>query len=211
MSSTSTLTRADLESMSEDELIEHVLDLQQQQTDLELRMTALQKQFSRFKEVLAGDADEFATWDTNEMEPFIDRVRTLEDEVGDHTEKFEMFVVEDGQAATPDKRAMHLRQVIYNNAQTNGGKARLDRDQCESALGGGLHNHTMLDAMKRAADGAEAEIQGSCNLQPIPGLTVSIASTPAEQTVIVLDSVELSRSALRQNLLTESGDKRRSA
>lgn len=203
----SSLSHADLETMSKDELIEHVLDLQQHQNDLELRMTALQKQFARFKEVLAGDEDEFATWDTSEMEPFIDRVRTLEDEAGDHAEKFEMFVVEDGQAATPDKRAMHLRQVLYNNAQTNGGKARLDRDQCESALGGGLHNHTVLDAMKRAADGAEADIQGSCDLQPIPGVTVSIASTPAEQTVIVLDSVELSSSALRQNLLTESGDK----
>lgn len=207
----SSLSYADCEAMSKDELIEHVLDLQQQQTDLERRMTALQKQFSRFKEVLAGDVDEFATWDTSEMEPFIDRVRTLEDEVGNHAEKFEMFVVEDGQAATPDKRAMHLRQVLYNNAQTNGGKARLDRDQCESALGGGLHNHTVLDAMKRAADGAEADIQGSCDLQPIPGLTVSIAATPADQTTLELDSVELSSSSLRQNLLTESGSMGESA
>lgn len=207
----SSLSRAELETMSRDELVDVVLDIQQQQDDLDLRFTALQKQLAGLKKVLAGDENEYATWDTNEMEPFIDRIRSLEDDVGEHTEKFEMFVVEDGKAATPDKRAMHLRQVLYNRARTNGGKARLDRDQCESALGGGLHNNTVLDAMKRAADGAEADIQGSCDLQPIPGLTISVASTRSEKTTIELDSVELSSAELRQNLLLQSEGKGGSA
>ncbi len=203
MSSASPLTQAELESLSDDELIDYVLDLQQQQNDLELRVTALQKQLVGVKEALAGDTTEFATWNTSEMEPFMDRLRAVEDDVGEHAEKFEMFIVEDGQAATPDKRAMHLRQVLYNHAKKNKGKERLDRDQCESALGGGLHNNTVLDAMKRAADGREADIQGSSDLSPVPGLTVSIASSSAEQTFIELDSVELTSAELRQNLLTD--------
>ena len=193
--------------MSKDELVDVVLGLQQQQEWMDARMDAFQKQLTGLKEVLAGDPDEYSTWDTSEMEPFIERVRTLENDVGEHTEKFEMFVVEDGQAATPDKRAMHLRQVLYNRATTNDGKARMDRDECETALGGGLHNNTVLDAMKRAANGTDAAIQGSCDLQPIPGVSISVASTPAKKTTITLDSVELSSAALRQNLLTgEVGD-----
>lgn len=189
---------------------DEVEQLRQRVNDLEGRLVGLSRQNERLKKVLAGSEDEFSTWDADEMVPFHDRIDGLEETVSDHTERFEMFVVENGKQATPDKRAMHLRQVLLNEAQSNGGVAKMRRQSCGTTIGGGLHKGSVLDAMRRAANGSEAKIDGNSDLEPVDAITFQNGGTVgsdgnAEQSHISLDTASLTGSEARQILTTEDG------
>lgn len=171
------------------------------------RMDALQAQLNTMKKMLAGDAEEFGMLDAEKMTPVKDRLEAVEETTAAHGEKFEMFVVEEGKKATPDERAMHLRQVLHNNAKSNDGKARIDRSAASAALGGDLHRGSVLDAMKRAADGTDADINGSSDLQPIDGVSFQAGKHRDTQSTVALDLTEFDPADLRKNLTTKGTGK----
>lgn len=187
-----------------------IADLEGRIRTLEGLTKALQKQNELLKTALAGDADAFGEWDHESMVPIHDRLEKLSDTVADHEDRFEMFVVEDGGQATPDERAMHLRQVLLNEAEGND-DATMARSTAGKTLGGGLHKGTILDAMKRAADGCEADIDGSSDLQPMDAIDFNTGGTvgsdgEARQSYLEMDATNLTGTEARQILTTEEGE-----
>lgn len=190
--------------MADDELAKRV-------QKLEALVEALQAQNRRLKRAVAGDGDEFSTWDLDQMVPLHDRVEELEATVSDHADRFEMFVVEEGSQGTPDQRAMHLRQILLNQANRNDSSiAKLNRDQAASALGGDLHRSSVIDAMRRAANGNAADISGSSDLQPIGGIEFSTGAAVGndgvpEQSHLLADTADVTGDEARKILTTVNG------
>lgn len=52
----------------------------------------------------------------------------------------------------------------------------MDRDTAEKVLDGSLHNYSVLDAMRRAANGRSGNIHGTSGLDPIDGITFTTGS-----------------------------------
>lgn len=208
----STLSSNDIEAMERDELAQAVADLDGRVQTLEALVNALQRQNSLLKQSLAGSEDEFGTWDHSQMVPIHDRVESNSDMLAEHEERFEMFVVENGKQATPDERAMHLRQVLLNDAENNpDGIGKMRRDTARKVLDGSLHKGTVLDAMRRAADGSDAKIDGASNLEPVAGIDFHTGGTvgkdgDAEQSYLQLDTESLTGTEARQILTTVSGE-----
>lgn len=211
------VSKATLESMDRDELVETVAglrgtveDLDARLDSLEAQVSALQTQNRLLKQVLAGTDDEFATWNVDNMVPMHDRLEELADTVAEHDSRFEMFVVEDGRSASPDERAMHLRQVLLNRADNEDGIAKMTRDSATMALGGNPHKGTVLDAMRRAADGHDANIDGSSDLEPVDAIEFNVGGTvgsdgTARQSQLRLQQDRLTGTEARQILTTERG------
>lgn len=200
---------AQANGQSPDELSE-VEQLRRRVEDLEGRLTGLSRQNDRLKTILAGSVDEFSTWDADQMTAIHERLEDIEGTVSDHAERFEMFVVENGKQATPDKRAMHLRQVLLNEAQSKDGVAKMRRESCGTTIGGGLHKGSVLDAMRRAANGSEARIDGKSDLEPVDAIEFQKGGTvgsdgQAEQSYVKLDTSGLTGTEARQILTTEEG------
>lgn len=186
-------------------------DLETRVRQLEGLVKALQAQNRRLKAVIAGDPDEFSTWDVDEMVPIHDRVEDLEETVSDHADRFEMFIVEEGSQGTPDQRAMHLRQVLLNRAKRNDTTVgKLKRGQAASALGGDLHRSSVLDAMRRAANGRDANVDGASELQPIDGIEFSTGAAVGkngdpQQSYLLLDTADMTGEEARGILTTVNG------
>lgn len=198
-------------SLTAEEKRERVAELEARVDALEGLTSALQAQNRMLKRVLAGSEDEFSTWNVDNMVPFRERLEDLEADVGEHAEKFQMFVVEDGESAAPDDRAMHLRQVLLNRARKqDDGIAKMPRDSADGALGGGLHNGTVIDAMRRAADGYEANINGSSDLEPVDAITFFLGGKVGsdgdpDQSFLQLDVADLTGEEAHQNLMMGDG------
>lgn len=191
---------------------------------------AVRKQNATLKRLLAGDEETYDSWDPIHFESFYARVTDLEETVADHDDRLELTLTADGAAGSPDERAMRLREVLFNRAKRKaheaGGDAMadvevvIDRDACNAALAGDLHRGSVLDAMKRAADGKLASesdavaynsINGSSDLQPIDAITFRTGKAvnsrlESEQSHLVMSADSLTRNDLRQNLTTVSGD-----
>ena len=191
---------------------------------------AVRKQNATLKRLLAGDEETYDSWDPSHFESFYDRVTELEEAVADHDDRLELTLTADGAAGSPDERAMRLREVLFNRAKRKAREADedamadvkvvIDRDACNAALAGDLHRGSVLDAMKRAADGKLASesdavaynpINGSSGLQPINGVTFRTGKAvnsrlESEQSHLVMSADSLTRTDLRQNLTTVSGD-----
>ena len=193
-------------SASEDikELREENEQLRQKVNGLEARCDAMSRRFNTLVEVMLGDADELGGYEPDEMRDVLQRVVDLEDKVADHENQVAMVRGDGGsQTDTPDGRAKRLRQVLYNRAKKNDGKATLDRDGVDGALGGGHHRGTVLDAMKRAAEGREANINGASDLPPLNGVTFHKGTKRDEQSRITMDLSGVTGSEVRQNLTTK--------
>lgn len=206
--------------MDREELEDELRELRDEIVDLRddvRRAEALTRQF-RSKidtiEALLVGQDKLQFYDPDEIvaDPFHSRLQELEEDVRDHDDQLAM--VESGEATpdTPDGRAQTLRKVCYNEAKTNEGMSRLTRDEASSALQGGLHRQSLMDAMKRAADGEEAEnadtytpINGSSDLPPQEGLEF-VKGENMEQSYLEFDADDLTSAAARQNLTT-GGDR----
>lgn len=208
------------ETMARDELVEEVDQLRDEVSELRddvRRAMALTRQFQSKMEtveaLLVGE-DELQFYDAENItaDPLHSRVQDIEEDVNEHDEQLAM--VESGEATedTPDGRARTLRQVCYNKAKKNEGLSRLTRDEADGALSGGLHRQTLMDAMKRAADGKDAEkggkytpINGSSDLMPQEGLEF-VKGEDMEQSHLEFDADDLTSAATRQNLTT-GGDR----
>ena len=186
-------------------------DLEKRVRRLEGLVEALQTQNRRLKTALVGDPDDFSTWDLAEMVPLHERVEELEATVSDHADRFEMFVVEEGAQGTPDQRAMHLRQVLLNQSKRNDSTiAKLKREQAASALGGDLHRSSVIDAMRRAANGRQADINGSSDLQALTAVEFSTgaavgADGDPQQSYLLIDTGDLTGEEARKILTTVNG------
>lgn len=186
-----------------EELREENEQLQRRVNALEARCDGLSRKFDALVEVMLGDADDLAGYEPDEMRDVLQRVVDLEDQVADHENQVAMVRSDGGgDVDTPDGRARRLRKVLYNDAKKNDGKAALTRDGVNGVLGGGHHRGTVLDAMRRAADGREADINGSSDLPPLNGVTFLSGSKTQDQSRIELDLSDLTGSEVRQNLTT---------
>lgn len=208
------------ETMARDELVEEVDQLRDEVSELRddvLKAEALTRQVQSKMEtveaLLVGE-DELQFYDTENItaNPLHSRIQDIEEDVNEHEDQLTM--VESGEATpdTPDGRAQTLRNVCYNQAKNNEGLSRMTRDEASSALQGGLHRQSLMDAMKRAADGKEAEnaesytpINGSSDLTPQEGLRF-VKGEQMEQSYLEFDADDLTSAAARQNLTT-GGDR----
>ena len=187
-----------------EELREENEELRQKVNGLEARCDGLSRKFDTLVQVMLGDADELAGYEPDEVRDVLQRVVDLEDTVADHESQVAMVRGDGGsQTDTPDGRAKRLRQVLYNRAKKNDGKATLERDGVDGALGGGHHRGTVLDAMKRAAEGREADINGASDLPPLNGVTFYKGTKRDEQSRISMDLADVTGSEVRQNLTTK--------
>ncbi|MDT3434710.1 hypothetical protein [Haloarcula sp. 1CSR25-25] len=141
------------------------------------------------------------------------RLRELDARVQEQGDKIQMVRVDGGGSPDdPDARARRIRQTLYNKAKDHPeGKAQMDRSDVDSRLGGGHHRDTVLDAMKRAADGYDAEsdgrpytaINGSSDLQPVDAITFSVGDGRGSPSKVVMNLADVTGAEIRQNLTTK--------
>lgn len=188
--------------MDRDELEEEIESLRRQVSAMEARFDALSTKFDALVTVCLGDPHELGSVEPEEMTDLLTRTKELDDRVTEHDARMEMFYSESGGRDDPDGRAMRLRQTLYNTAKNNDGTAALDRDGAEGALNGGLHKASVLDAMKRAADGRNAKIDGSSDLDPVASITFCVGEGRGNQSRIEMDLSDATGAEVRQNLTT---------
>ena len=169
----------------------------------EALVQALQTRQQRIIELLVGE-EGFEGIDEDERRDIDQRILDLEESVGEVQERVRM-VRNDGGADSPDDRARRLRQRLYEGAKQNGGKYGLTRDSANEVIGGGYHRSTVLDVMRRAADGKEADINGSTDLEPIDGIQFEKGTKMEDQSRITIDLSDITGSDLRWNLTTVDG------
>ncbi|WP_331232676.1 hypothetical protein [Natronorarus salvus] len=165
-------------------------------------MDGFSRKFDLLVETILGDPDELGAYEPDEVRDMLQRLQDVEEDLEEIGQKV-AIVSRDGGADTPDARAQRLRQVLYNNAKGNHGVARLTRDEANGALGGGYHKGSVLDAMKRAADGREADIDGASRLNPLDGVTFTTGSGKGSPSRVEIDLTDLTGAEIRQNLTTE--------
>jgi len=196
--------RQDVSDQSRAEL-EKEVQILRSQTD------ALSTKLDRLAAIVLGDRDT-AEYEVDEISMDLrTRLNDIEERVTEHDNKLAMYAAGGGtDPDDPDSRATKLRQVLYNSAKATDGTAELTRDEAESALNGGLHRESVLDAMKRAADGETAgnddrsyrSINGSSSLPPCSGITFRDGSLGGGQSYIKLELSNLTGAEIRQNLTT---------
>ena len=189
-------------------------ELEAEVQDLRGLVDALHRQVKNQTRAITGD-EHMGSIDP-EHPSFTDlmtRLQQVEDRTEEHASRLQM-VRTDGAAGTdsPDDRARLLRQQLYNMAksganksETEAGRATMTRDEANARLGGELHNGTVLDAMRRAADGYEADIGGSSDLQPVESITFQKSDSHESQSKLVIDLADASGSEVRQSLTASGG------
>lgn len=224
MSRTESLTRAEIEDLDRDELEDIALDQSEEIAELwdvveglrktvdqthDPRIEALAQQITGIKTALAGSPEDFSSWEPQEMEPMMDQVKNLAGAVASREEEKEMFMKEDGEDLDPDGRAIQLRQYLLNETRrpTDPDVVGASRDAAKNVLKGGLHKGSVLDAMRRAADGREANINGSSQLEPVDAITFQSGSSIGldgnpSQSEVELDRSRLTAVEARQILTT---------
>lgn len=196
-----------------DLLIERQQEIEQENRELRGLVQALRKQNKRLTRVIAGDdgLSERIGYEDQRFTDLITRVEDAEETLSKHDERLLMFDETDNKRSAPDSRALKLRQILTKECD-DGGKAKLTRDKARVALGGDLHRGSVLDAMKRAADGRDAskhdrsytEINGSCDLKPIDGIDFYTGSGRSDQSYLEIDLTNVTKAEMRKNLTTKN-------
>ncbi|WP_336359008.1 hypothetical protein [Haloarcula sp. CGMCC 1.6347] len=207
--------------MSHAELAEEVEDLRETVDELESMVRdsnglvkAVRKQMAMQSQLLVGtETVQDAGIDPEGVLNHHQRLSEVEEQLQEQGDQIQMVRVDGGGSPDdPDSRAQRIRQTLYNKAkQHSEGKAEMDRDDVDSRLGGGLHRDTVLGAMKRAADGYEAEddersytsINGSSDLQPVDSITFSVGEGRGNASKVVMNLSDATGAEIRQNLTTK--------
>jgi len=207
--------------MSRAELVDEVQDLRETVDEMESMVRdsnalvkAVRKQMAIQNQLLVGaDTVQDAGIDPEEVLNHHQRLSEIEDQLQQQGDQIQMVRVDGGGSPDdPDSRAQRIRQTLYNKAkQHSEGKAEMDRDDVDSRLGGGLHRDTVLGAMKRAADGYEAEddersytsINGSSDLQPVDSITFVVGEGRGNASKVVMNLSDATGAEIRQNLTTK--------
>lgn len=195
-------------------LLERQAALEKENNELKSRLNAFETQVKRLVNVVAGEdlADRLG----DSEETFVDlisRVEDVEEQVTENEDRIEMYDTTEKGRSDPDSRAVHLRQILFNKCSRNK-KARISRDEAGTALGGDLHRGSVIDAMKRAADGRNAgdakrnytPINGSSDLKPIDGITFIKGKGKSNQSKVEMDLTDVTQTEMRQNLTTENAE-----
>lgn len=155
------------------------------------------------------DADDLEMGEVREASEMLrDRIDQLEEKTSAQSEQLEMFTLTDGGRKKPDERAQYLRQVLYNKAKKSAnGMASMDKDSANAALGGELARATVMDALRRAADGEDADIDGSSKLENIPAIQFKKFDDPDKLSRVQIDLSDLTDREARKNLTTGETDK----
>lgn len=172
------------------------------------RQEAVNRRQDQLIKLLLGDTD-LSVIEPGEMRPILDRLQAIEEriiEVEDENEQ--RMALAEQSFSKPDKRGQKLRQSLLDHAGTDGHSA-LKRDDVDAILGG-IHRGSVLDAMKRAADGRLASgsdrqyspITGSSELSPVDAITFEVAKDQDTQSRLVLDADDLTGIETRQNVMT---------
>jgi hypothetical protein len=179
-------------------------ELRDRVNELEHVVNALRRQQKERTKLLTGD-ETLGTVEPDEIDDVMTRLSALEDEITSLRQDTQMVRQDGGNGAdSPDGRAKLLRQTLLETARQNDGKAKLDRAAADARLGGGLHRDTVLDAMRRAADGFDADINGASDLEPVDSITFRVGSGRDSPSVLVMDLSNATGSELRQNLTTKN-------
>lgn len=190
------------EDMSRGDLEQEVRDLRSTVEDMDRRLEAHSARMDALTKAVFGQ--DSIPGDVNKSESVLTKFVDLNDRVDEHDEKLTMVSTNSGSRSTPDERGMALRAALYEEAkQSAEKKAVMDRDQVKYALGGGLSRAQLLDAMRRAADGRDADINGSSDLEPVNGLEFVKGTGRSTQSKIRLNLTETSGENLRKNLTTK--------
>jgi len=186
-------------------------ELEKEVQILRSQTDALSTKLNRLAAIVLGDRDT-AEYDVDEIGTDLrTQLNDIEERVNEHDDKLAMYAAGGSSGPDdPDSRATKLRQVLYNSAKATDGTADLTRDEAESALNGGLHRESVLDAMKRAADGQTAgddersyrPINGASSLPPCSGITFKDGSLGGGQSYIVLELSDMTGAEIRQKLTT---------
>lgn len=191
-----------LESKVDDQA-DRLDELEAENQAKDAKIEAQARKIENLQRALAGDPYDFMAWDFEERGPIDQRIRNIEGGLDDHEDRLTVFEVESGQFSNPDQRALHLREVLLTDAEKSGGKAKLDRDAANGALQGGLTRDRVIDAMRRAADGDEADIDGTSKLASIDGIEFNVGRKRDQQSTVSLDLTQTSSEQLRRNPTTK--------
>ncbi|EMA17203.1 hypothetical protein [Haloarcula amylolytica] len=211
--SVSQMSRGELEAEVRD-LRETVDELESMVRDSNALVKAVRKQMALQNELLVGaETVQDAGIDPEEVLNHHQRLSDVEERLQEQGDQIQMVRVDGGGSPDdPDSRAQRIRQTLYNKAkQHSEGMAEMDRDDVDSRLGGGLHRDTVLGAMKRAADGYEAEddersytsINGSSDLQPVDSITFSVGEGRGNASKVVMNLSDATGAEIRHNLTTK--------
>lgn len=180
---------------------ERIEALEKQMDDLEARIDAISTRQRNLADVVLGER-ELHESEVEAADDVFNRMEAVEASMKD-VEEAVAIVHADGGMDEPDARAQRLRQVLLNKAKSNDGKARLERDDVDSALGGGYHKTTVLDAMRRAAEGDRAKVHGTTELEPVDGIEFHSGNNN-RPSKIEIDLADVTLQDLRHNVTTRS-------
>lgn len=197
-----------------DALEERVDELETEVQELTALTDALQRQNRQLSQILIGEDTVGMDVDADTMTDFLTRSQDVDDRLVDLEQRVAMVRADgSGDADDPDGRARIIRQTLYNKAKSSEGLATLSRDEVDSRLGGGLHRDSVLDAMKRAADGHHAgsehadlgyrPINGATSLEPVDSIAFERGQDRGEQSRVVMDLSDATGTEVRQNLTTK--------
>lgn len=215
-------TTSDPDTAPTDTTEEHALearvaDLEDEVAALTNLTDALRRQNRHLSQVLVGEDSISVAVDADTASDLLTRTQNLDSRVTDVETKVAMVRTDgSGSADDPDGRARLIRQTLYNKASSHSeGLAELTRDAVDSRLGGGLHRESLMDAMKRAADGREAanpnadlgysSISGTSQLEPVESVRFERGGRNDGQSKVVMELSDATGSEVRQNLTTVDG------
>lgn len=180
--------------MSDEDLEERVEQLEKENNNLEARLDAMSRRFDSLKEAVFGEVE---MPELDGEKDIHSRVSEAEQDVGhlrrDVVDLEEMWdTIGGGRASdqSPDERAKRVRQKLYRKARSNDGMSRMTRDEVNGLLGGELHRESILDAMKRAAEGDAGDINGSSSLEPIEGVSM-VTGNGGRQSRVEIDTTSM--------------------
>jgi hypothetical protein len=177
---------------------------------------AVRRQLHQQSQLLVGEKTVQAAGITpDNVENHHQRLHDIDQRLEEQGDQLTMVRVDGGGSPDdPDARAQRIRQTLYNKAKQSDGQATMDRDDVDSRLGGGLHRDTVLGAMKRAADGYDAEldeqsytaINGSSDLQPVDSIGFVVGDGRGTSSKVVMNLSNATGAEIRQNLTTDSAE-----
>lgn len=199
-----TESRTEPEEMERSELEREVKELRTDLDEMSGRMNALHAGLNEMRKIVVGTTDVSTVVDADNMTDVWTRLDQMSESVEEHEDKLHMFSKGGGKKKSPDERAITIRAVLYQKSQAGSSDvSKMTRDECDTALGGGMTRYKLIEAMRRAANGDNGDINGSSDLECLDGVEVLIGSGRDEQSKIRMDLEEATAAQLRRIPTTE--------
>jgi hypothetical protein len=173
------------------------------------RLKAVNRRQDQLITLLLGELS-LSEIEPDELPAMFDQVRSLDDRLTElENDVKQQAAVTERTVTKPDERAQRLRQKLVDMSDDDGTEVAMTRDKANYTLNN-IHRGSVIDAMKRAADGRRAAdddrpyspIEGSSDLSPVDAIRFEVGEARKEQSRIVLETDNLTGSDFRQNLMT---------